>query len=118
MNVINDAYFNEKDQKLWKTGEQQLRIKSVEQVKEMIPDMFVARNKTTKEITGVVVAKIFIEAKISGGIIVEIGPLAVGKKFQVHDVKHFKKISKNIFFSFFFVFSLIIKNQDADKHLT
>ena len=33
MNVINDAYFNEKDQKLWKTGEQQLRISSVEQVK-------------------------------------------------------------------------------------
>ena len=118
MNVINDAYFNEKDQKLWKTGEQQLRISSVEQVKEMIPDMFVARNKTTKEITGVVVAKIFNEAKISGGIIVEIGPLAVGKKFQV------QKISKNIIFVFifgffgFFVFSLIIKNQDADKHLT
>ena len=100
MNVINDAYFNEKDQKLWKTGEQQLRISSVEQVKEMIPDMFVARNKTTKEITGVVVAKIFNEAKISGGIIVEIGPLAVGKKFQVH-VKHLgsrKKIEKNIAF--------------------
>ena len=100
MNVINDAYFNEKDQKLWKTGEQQLRISSVEQVKEMIPDMFVARNKTSKEITGVVVAKTFIEAKISGGIIVEIGPLAVGKTFQVH-VKHLssrKKISKNIAF--------------------
>ena len=100
MNVINDAYFNEKDQKLWKTGEQQLRISSVEQVKEMIPDMFVARNKTSKEITGVVVAKIFIEAKINGGIIVEIGPLAVGKTFQVH-VKHLssrKKISKNIAF--------------------
>ena len=95
MNVINDAYFNEKDQKLWKTGEQQLRISSVEQVKEMIPDMFVARNKTTKEITGVVVAKIFIEAKINGGITVEIGPLAVGKKFQV---LKFLKISKNIAF--------------------
>ena len=83
MNVINDAYFNEKDQKLWKTGEQQLRISSVEQVKEMIPDMFVARNKISKEITGVVVAKIFIESKINGSITVEIGPLAVGKKFQV-----------------------------------
>ena len=104
MNVINDAYFNEKDQKLWKTGQQQLRIKSVEQVKEMIPDMFVARNKTTKEITGVVVAKIFIEAKISGGIIVEIGPLAVGKKFQVH-TNIFKNLEKHsICFSFYFCF--------------
>ena len=112
MNVINDAYFNEKDQKLWKTGEQQLRISSVEQVKEMIPDMFVARNKTTKEITGVVVAKIFIEAKINGGIIVEIGPLAVGKKFQVL-VKTFSS-HKNLFF----VFSMVIKNENADKHLT
>merc|ERR1712086_121410 len=83
MNVINDAYFNEKDQKLWKTGEQQLRISSVEQVKEMIPDMFVARNKTSKEITGVVVAKIFNKTKRNGGIIVEIGPLAVRKTFQV-----------------------------------
>ena len=111
MNVINDAYFNEKDQKLWKTGEQQLRISSVEQVKEMIPDMFVARNKTTKEITGVVVAKIFNEAKINGGIIVEIGPLAVGKKFQV------QKISKNILFVFIFVyfwfFCLFIIHQES-----
>ena len=105
MNVINDAYFNEKDQKLWKTGEQQLRIKSVEQVKEMIPDMFVARNKTTKEITGVVVAKIFIEAKISGGIIVEIGPLAVGKKFQVQTFfKNLEKHSICFCFSFFWSF--------------
>ena len=64
----------------------------------MIPDMFVARNKTTKEITGVVVAKIFIEAKINGGIIVEIGPLAVGKNFQVL-VKTFSS-HKNFFLSF------------------
>ena len=111
MNVINDAYFNEKDQKLWKTGEQQLRISSVEQVKEMIPDMFVARNKTTKEITGVVVAKIFNEAKISGGIIVEIGPLAVGKNFRY---KLFQKISKNITFVFVFpLFCLYIDHQES-----
>ena len=77
----------------------------------MISDMFVARNKTTKEVNGVVVAKIFIEAKISGGIIVEIGPLAVGKNFRY---KLFQKISKNITFVFVFpLFCLYIDHQES-----
>ena len=76
MNVINEAYFNEKDKKLWKIGEQKPRINSIDEVIQLIPNMFIARNGTSKEITGVVVAKI-------DGNMVEIGPLAVRTKFQV-----------------------------------
>ena len=76
MNVINEAYRNEKDKKLWKIGEQKPRINSIDEVIQLIPNMFIARNGKSKEITGVVVAKV-------DGNMVEIGPLAVRTKFQV-----------------------------------
>ena len=78
MNLINEAYCNEKDKKLWINGEQKLRIGSVEQANELIPNMYVTRSQSSNEIIGIIVAKICDDNGV-----VRIGPVAIKPKFQV-----------------------------------
>ena len=77
MNLINEAYCNDKDKKLWINGEQKQRIGSVEQANEMIPNMYVTRNQSSNEIIGIIVAKISDD----NGVVI-IGPVAIKPKFQ------------------------------------
>ena len=77
MNLINEAYCNGKDKKLWINGEQKQRIGSVEQANEMIPNMYVTRNQSSNEIIGIIVAKISDD----NGVVI-IGPVAIKPKFQ------------------------------------
>ena len=62
----------------WRIGHDQMpRIGSIEIAKEMIATSYIARNKTSNEIIGVVVIK------VKDVDIVEIGPVAVKPKFKV-----------------------------------
>ena len=78
MNLINEAYCNDKDKKLWINGEHKLRISSLEQANELIPNMYVTRSQSSNEIIGIIVAK-----KSDDNSVVRIGPIAIKPKFQV-----------------------------------
>ena len=57
MDLINEAYNNNGSEK-WINRDLCPRISSLEQVKDMIPNAYITRHDASKEITGVVVAKL------------------------------------------------------------
>ena len=76
MNLINEAY-NTNGSEKWIKRDLCPRIRSLEQVEEMIPNAYITRHDASKEITGVVVAKLVDDD------VVYIGPFATKPKFQV-----------------------------------
>ena len=76
MNLINEAY-NSNGSEKWIKRDLCPRIRSLEQVEEMIPDAYIIRHyDDSKEITGVVIAELSDD-------VVNIGPFATRPKFQV-----------------------------------
>ena len=76
MDLINEAY-NTNGSDKWIKLDLWPRIRSLEQVEEMIPNAYITRHNASKEITGVVIAKLVDDD------VVYIGPFATKPKFQV-----------------------------------
>ena len=76
MNLINEAY-NTNGSEKWIKRDLCPRIRSLEQVEEMIPNAYITRHvDDSKEIIGVVIAEL-------GDDVINIGPFATRPKFQV-----------------------------------
>ena len=76
MDLINEAY-NTNGSDKWIKLDLWPRIRSLEQVEEMIPNAYITRHDASKEITGIVVAE------LGDDDVVNIGPIATRPNFQV-----------------------------------